>query len=39
MFLAEIQVKHKARKAGRFSCLGIRSEDIRNSLQLQRVMA
>ena len=35
MIFAEIKVKHKARKAGRFSCLAIRRGKIQGSLKLQ----
>ena len=39
MFIAKIKVKRKVRKAGRFGCPAIRSENVRNNLKLQRVMA
>jgi len=38
MIFAKIKVKPKARKAGRVSCLAIRSGTIRNNLKLQCVM-
>jgi len=38
MIFAEIKVKHKVRKAGRFSCFAIRNGNIRNSFKFQRGM-
>ena len=38
MVFAEIQVKRKARKAGRFSCLAIRNGNAQSRLRFQCVI-